>query len=255
MLSHKPNALHDNKFVGISQSGAIVATECKQTTPLLRTSQQAWGAPARAPGFCSRCGDPAAAPGGWQSPPSAHAAARSACLQMAVTQNLVGTHQIARSTENASSHYLHICCCCQCHIALLTLYDLPRLQFHEAQSHAFPHCCMEHLTAQHMLVLSCRTLQMLITMHRTFSMCSCACCLGQAAYRKGSAVLSLPQQFACCACNKRLSSVTPLTIIPVVPPLLADQLPAAIPGSAVAVPPPLVCVGRGVGVRAAELRL
>jgi hypothetical protein len=49
--------------------------------------------------------------------------------------------------------------------------------------------------------------------------------------------------------------VTPLTIIPVVAPFAADQLPAAIPGSAIAVCPPLVGVDRGVGVRAAELRL
>ena len=46
-----------------------------------------------------------------------------------------------------------------------------------------------------------------------------------------------------------------LTIVPVVTPLLAGQLPAAMPGSAVAVCPPLVSVSGGVGVRAAELRL
>ena len=49
--------------------------------------------------------------------------------------------------------------------------------------------------------------------------------------------------------------MTPLTIVPVVPPLPAEQLPAAVLGSAVAVCPPLVGVYGGVGVCAAELRL
>jgi hypothetical protein len=60
---------------------------------------------------------------------------------------------------------------------------------------------------------------------------------------------------AYCADAHRFVAVDPLTIIPVVALFAADQLPAAIPGSAVAVCPPLVGVGRGVRIRAAELRL